>query len=370
MGIPVLPPDVNRSEWAFTVTSEGIRYGLGAVKGAGEAAIASVIEARAAGPIRSLFTLCERLDLRLVNRRVLESLVKAGALDSLGLTNGERVALPSLRARLFAAIERACEHGSRSQRDRDQGQAQLFGGSADEDGEVAGRGLEWALPEVPPWTEPQQLAGEKEVLGLYLSGHPVERFARELKTLGARTTAELSYPNGDSGAAAGEVSIGGVISNCRPLRTRKGDRMAVFTLEDPHGSTEVVAFPEAFGRAQGLIQSDTMVFVRGRLERDEESPRIFASEIVALEAVRERAAREVAIRLTVPPHDRRTFEALADLFERHRGDRRVCFEVELTSSGAPLRVRADVNMQVRVKPSDQLFAEVERICGRGSVSLR
>jgi DNA polymerase-3 subunit alpha len=197
MGIPVLPPDVNRSEWAFTVTSEGIRYGLGAVKGAGEAAIASVIEARAAGPIRSLFTLCERLDLRLVNRRVLESLVKAGALDSLGLTNGERVAVPSLRARLFAAIERACEHGSRSQRDRDEGQAQLFGGSADEDEEAAERGLEWALPEVSPWTEPQQLAGEKEVLGLYLSGHPVERFARELKTLGARTTAELSYTDGD-----------------------------------------------------------------------------------------------------------------------------------------------------------------------------
>jgi DNA polymerase-3 subunit alpha len=368
LAIPVLPPDVNRSEWAFTVTSEGIRYGLGAVKGAGEAAIASVVEARAAGPIRSLFSLCERLDLRLVNRRVLESLVKAGALDSLGLPNGAPVTIPSLRARLFATIERACEHGSRSQRDRDQGQAQLFGGLAED--ATAEPGLEWSLPDVPPWAEAQQLAGEKETLGLYLSGHPVERFAQELRALGARTTAELSYTNGDSSPVAGDVSIGGVISSCRQLRTRKGDRMAVFTVEDPHGSTEVVAFPEAFGKAAGLIQSDTMVFVRGRLERDEESPRILASEIVALEAVRERAAREVAIRLTVPPHDRRTFEALADLFDRHRGDRRVCFEVELTSSAAPLRVRAEVNGQVRVKPSDQLVAEVERICGRGSVSLR
>jgi DNA polymerase III subunit alpha len=368
LGIPVLPPDINRSEWAFTVTSEGIRYGLGAVKGAGEAAIRSIIEARAAGPLRSLFTLCERLDLRLVNRRVLESLVKAGALDSLTLSTGEPLA--TLRARLFAAIERACEHGSRSQRDRDQGQAQLFGSSADEGEEMAGQGLEWALPDVLPWTEPQQLSGEKEALGLYLSGHPVERFARELRALGARTTAELSYSNGDSGAVAGEVSIGGVISSCRPLRTRKGDRMAVFTLEDLHGSTEVVAFPEAFGRARGLIENDTMVFVRGRLERDEESPRILASEIAALEVVRERAAREVSIRLMVPPHDRRTFEALADLFDRHKGDRRVCFEVELTSSAAPLRVRAEVNGQIRVKPSDQLVAEVERICGRGSVSLR
>jgi DNA polymerase-3 subunit alpha len=367
LGVPVLPPDINRSDWEFTVTPEGVRYGLGAVKGAGEAAIASILEARAGKAIRSLFRLCERLDLRLVNRRVLESLVKAGALDSLGAGDGPPTTIPSLRARLFAAIERASEHGSRSQRDRDQGQAQLFdGGGSDEASQEA---LEWSLPDVLPWTEAQQLAGEKETLGLYLSGHPVERFAQQLKALGARTTAELLDSYGGT-PLVGDVSVGGVISSCRLLRTRKGDRMAVFTVEDPHGSAEVVAFPEAFGKAASLIQSDAMVFVRGRLEPDEETPRILASEISSLDTVRARAAREVAIRLTVPPHDRHTFEALAEVFDRYRGDRRVCFEVELTSTGPPLRVRAEVNGQVRVTPSEQLLAEVERICGKGSVTLR
>jgi DNA polymerase-3 subunit alpha len=370
-GIPVLPPDINRSEWAFTVTPEGVRWGLSAIKNVGEGAIASILEVRnAQGRIRSLFRLCEELDLRLVNRRVLESLVKAGAFDSLGDgPDGRALAPAALRARLFAASERACEHGTRHQRDRDKGQAQLFGGDDGEGGEAADPAL--VLPEVEPWTDAQQLASEKETLGLYWSGHPVERFTADLRAIGARTTADLAADgNGQAAGRQTEVTIGGIIASVRQLKTRKGERMAVFVLDDPYGTVDVVAFPDAFNRAGTLIEPETMVLVKGRVERDEESARMFAAEVTPLESVRERAVREVAIRLVVPPHDAVLFETLAGLLSRHPGDRRVVLEVELRQRQPAMRVLAEVSSQVRVRPSQELAREVERLCGEGSIVYR
>jgi DNA polymerase-3 subunit alpha len=343
------------------------------VKNVGEGAALAVIDVRRReGRIRSLFQLCEQLDSRQVNRRVVESLIKAGALDSLG-------ALPSLptaaiRARLFAAVDKALEHGNRSRRDRDQGQAQLFGGAEDQ-----GENLEADLPEAPAWTEAQQLAGEKEALGLYWSGHPIERYAPELKAIGARSLAELlgapaagtdDDAEEEQGPRSFEVAIGGIIASVRPLKTKKGDRMAAFVLDDPHGTIEVVAFPETYAKHGAAIQADAMVLVKGKFERDEESSRLMASEIAPIEVVTERAARVVSIRLAMPPHGRDTIEALADLISRHKGDRRVCLEVELRGRGEPLRVRADVLGPLRVKPSAQFVADVEKLCGAGSVTLR
>jgi DNA polymerase-3 subunit alpha len=353
-----------------------VRFGLGAVKNVGEAAALAIIEVRRReGRIRSLYHLCEQLDSRQVNRRVIESLVKAGAMDSLAQEVPGLAGLPlsALRARLFAAVEKALDHGSRSRRDRDQGQAQLFGGFANaSDGEPAG---EADLPEAAPWTEAQQLAGEKESLGLYWSGHPIERYAAELQAIGAKTLADLmateEAAEGDEAPApkAFEVVIGGIVGPVRSLKTRKGDRMAAFPLDDPHGSIEVVAFPETFAKAQALVQTDTMVLVKGKFERDEETLRILASEIVAIDTVRERAARLVTIRLALPPHTRATLEALADLLARHKGDRRVCLELELRDRPHPLRVKADVGGAIRVRPSSQLVEDVERLCGPGTVSL-
>jgi len=166
-----------------------------------------------------------------------------------------------------------------------------------------------------------------------------------------------------------DTSIGGIISTVRQLKTRKGDRMAVFTLEDALGGVEIIAFPEAFARSVSLIETGTLVLVRGKLERDDESARILATEIVPIEAVRERLAREVAIRVKMPA-DRHVFEQLGEVFSRHRGDRRVSFEMELASDPKHLRVRADVSAQIRVRPSPALVAEVEQIVGAGAVSLR
>ena len=289
-----------------------MRFGLGAVKNVGEGAVLALLDVRRQkGRVKSLFQLCEALDSRVVNRRVFESLIKAGALDSMAVGSPALGALPAsaLRARLFAAVEKALDYGTRSRRDRDQGQAQLFGGFDEREQDDPSASAE--LPEAPPWTEAQQLAGEKESLGLYWSGHPIERYAAELQAIGARTIAELvgtdepADAEGSAGPESFEVTIGGIIGAVRALKTRKGDRMAAFALDDPHGSIEVVAFPEAFAKAAALIQTDSMVLVKGKFERDEETSRLLASEIVAIEAVREKAARQVAIRLAMPPHDRR-----------------------------------------------------------------
>ncbi len=382
-GIPVLPPDINESELRFTVTPEGVRFGLTAIKNVGEGAIESILEVRRTkGRIRSLQDLCEGLDLRLVHKRVLEALVKAGALDSVAPSVPAAAApLPPrvLRPRLMAALDAAVDHGARVQRDQEFGQGALFGGGAEEHEE---HGLP-PLPDAPAWSDIELLNAEKEAVGLYWTGHPIDAHAADLREFGARTIADLE--SGDGGNATGEetgpptpptarggedVTVGGIVSGCRPLKTRKGDPMAVFTLEDPDGSLEVVVFPETFKLARTLIEDGTLVLVKGKLERDDEALRILASEVLALGVVRERLAHELAITVNVPPHGRETFEALAEVFSRHKGDKPVTFQLVLKGQPTELRVRAQVSALIRVRPSPVLVEQVERICGPGAVSLR
>ena len=355
LGVPILPPDVNSSELRFTVTKEGVRFGLCAVKNVGEGAVQSILAARRElGRLDSLHTLCEHADLRLVNKRVLEALVKAGALDSLmpdAAADSRRA-----RARLFAAVDKAIEHGGRHQRDRDQGQHQLFGGPSED-----GTPTLVLLADAAPWAEAVQLAGEKEALGFYFSGHPLDRFGEDLKVFGARRLADLTESLPD-------VWTAGIVSGLRPLKTKKGDRMAVFMLDDVAGNLEVVVFPEAFGKFGSVIAADAMLLVRGKFEKDDESARMVAAELQPIALLQERTTKEVAIHLSVPPHGRPTFEALAELLARHRGDRRVFLELDVIGREKPLRVRSEVGH--RVKPSERLVLEVEQLCGSGSVELR
>ena len=352
LGIPILPPDINTSQLPFTVEKEGVRFGLCAVKNVGEGAILSMLNVRKEFTrIDSLFTLCEHVDQRLVNKRPLESLAKAGAFDS--LAEGP---IPARRARLFAGVDRAIEHGSRSQRNRQNGTVSFFDLPQDDEAPVA-----IPLPDAVPWTEAQQLAFEKEALGLYMSGHPLERFSEELKTFGAKRLAEL-------GGSEADLWVGGIVSGLRPLKTKKGDRMCVFMLDDIAGSLEVVVFPETFGKHGSLVEADAMLLVRGKFEKDDESARIVATELLPIAALKERTTREVVIHLSGRAAGRPTFEALAELLTRHRGDRRVFLELDVKSQEKPLRVRSEVAQ--RVRPSERLVSEVEQICGAGSVELR
>jgi DNA polymerase-3 subunit alpha len=354
LGVPILPPDVNSSELQFTVTKEGVRFGLCAVKNVGEGAVQSILSVRRElGRLDSLHTLCEQADLRLVNKRVLESLIKAGALDS--LVPGGAADTRRTRARLFAAVDKAIEHGGRHQRDRDKGQNQLFGGGDDDaHGAVP-------LADAVPWAEAVQLAGEKEALGFYFSGHPLDRFADDLRTFGAKRVAELTDSLPD-------VWTAGIVSGLRPLKTKKGDRMAVFMLDDVAGALEVVVFPEAFGKHGSLIEADAMLLVRGKFEKDDESARIVATELQPIAMLQERTTKEVVIHLAAQSQARSMFEQLAELLARHRGDRRVYLELDVNGREKPLRVRSEVAM--RVRPSERLVSEVEQLCGSGSVELR
>ena len=373
-GIPVLPLDINESALNFSVEhGKGVRFGLAAIKGLGEGAVKAIVAARMqlGGGIPSLHALCEIIDLRIANKRVFEALVKAGACDSLGGAGGREG-----RARLFAGIDAACEHGTRMQRDKDLGQTQLFGGG-DSGAAIDGP---TTLAAAAAWTEIEQLQHEKDVLGLYWSGHPIDRYADALRDHGAKSTGNLNVRkpvdddippingNGNGPRTSEDISIGGIVSGLRPLKTRKGDRMCVITLDDAQGSVEVVVFPEAFKQYGHLAQEGQMVLVKGKMERDDESTRILASEMAPISIVMERLVSSVAITLSAPPHDRETFTRLWDVLMRHKGDRRVA--IELREPDRHLRVRIDVNAQLRVRPSERLVSEVEKICGTGSVSLR
>ncbi len=384
-GVPVLAPDVNQSDLRFTVTPEGVRFGLTAIKNVGEGAIESMLEARRAhgGSFASLADLCEGLDLRLVNKRVLEALVKAGALDSLAPPAAATMPLRLLRPRLIAALDAAVEHAARVQRDRDLGQADLFGEAA---GHPSAAAAPMPLPDAAAWSEMALLNAEKEALGLFWTGHPIDAHAADLAEVGARTIAELlgNEEAAEGGEEAGtdapaprpaprsgeDVSVGGIVASVRALKTRKGDPMAVAMIEDRHGSLEVVVFPETYKACRALVETGTLVIVRGKLERDDETSRVLASEIQHIGTVRERLAREVAITVAVPPHGRETFEALAEVFSRHRGDKPVTFQLVLKGQPTGLRVRAQVSAHIRVKPSPLLLEQVEKICGPGAVHLR
>ena len=366
LDVPILAPDVNTSDLHFTVTDHGVRFGLAAVKNVGESAIESMLASREDGErIISLNKLCEDVDLRLVNKRVLDSLVKAGAFDSLfagpsRATSSEsdaepRIPVPHGRARLLAAIDQAIDHGNRRQRNRAEGQTELFGESDAEDATGIVR-----LPDARPLTESEQLAFEKESLGLYLSGHPVDRVAESLAHAGVKRIEDLHV-------SEASVAVAGIVAQRRSLTTRKGAPMAVVTLEDRAGSLEAVVFPEAFAKFGSLLDDDRLVVARGKLEKDEESARLIVAQVQTVEAVIGSVQRAMAVRLTTPPHDRRTMEALAEVFGQHPGTSPVSVEIELRQAQQAVRVKADLG-QIRIRPSQVLVEEVERLCGAGTVS--
>jgi len=388
MGIHVLPPDVNESEMYFSVITEGsggatngsgagagggeegrpateqipshsdaagrargaIRFGLSAIKNVGEGAVEAVLAVRkASGPFTSLFDFCDRTDLRAVNRRVVESFVKSGSFDS----------VDPRRSALFTAIDRAMEAGQKRQRDREAGQSSLFGMLGTAEGRQAGPER---IPDAPPWPESERLAFEKESLGFFISGHPLERFRAEIAEWASATTAGLG-----TAAPGGEVTVGGIVTGLRLIRTRKGDRMATFVLEDLEGSAETLVFPEAYKKAASRLADDQVVLVKGRVEvQDDGRARLLASDVLPLEEAKLAEARRVTIRVAVSEWDREKGERLRDILGAHRGDCPVTLEL-LRPGAWALAVAPSAYYSVR--PDVALREEVEALLGPGALVL-
>jgi len=262
MDIKILPPDVNESRMDFTVVGEKIRFGLAAVKNVGRGAIASIIDAREQnGSFKSLTDFCQRIDLRQVNRRVIESLVKCGAFGSLGLN----------RAQLLAVLDQSLDSAQAYQRDRAQGQVSLLDlvGEGDRGDCISER-----IPDLPEFGPRELLGMEKEMLGFYVSGHPVASYAEQIK---AQTSYEIAkLPLVEDGT---RVNLGGIITYVRRAITRKGEAMAYITLEDTGGMVEALVFPRTYSQLNTLLEEDRVVIMSGRLAKSEDELKIFVDGI-------------------------------------------------------------------------------------------
>ena len=269
MNIPILPPDINESDKGFTVSGGSIRFGLAAVKNVGESAIDSIIEIRKESVFTSLFDFAQRVDLRKVNKRVIESLILCGAFDSTGYR----------RAQLMASAEDALDYGQIIQKEKADPQMQLFGGN-----ESAEPMNPPTIPEIPEWNEKQLLDMEKEAIGFYITGHPLDQH-RDLLDKYANADALTVKEDGVKDGQA--VRIGGIIRNAKMITTRKGDPMAFVDLEDINGAVEVTVFPNLYATTRDILFVDSPVFVQGHVQKNEKSAKILADSVIPIEKAEE-----------------------------------------------------------------------------------
>ncbi len=352
MGINILPPDVNSSQHAFTPDGASIRFGLTAIKNVGEAAIQSVLAARERlGRFDSIFQFAENVDLRLLNKRVIESLIKAGALDSLG----------ARRAQMMAVLDRAMERGARSQREAESGQHGLFIGESSPlppPPEV--------LPDVPDWSEVERLAGEKEVLGFYVTGHPLEKYRARIAALTRHDSLSLGEIEHES-----QVTLAGILTGLRVRPSKKGDLWASGVLEDLRGSVELLVFPQALQQLQSVLKTDAALVIKGRVRHEENSPpKVVVSEARPLDPGANSGKPQLLIRLSLESGDARAAERLVEQLEallaRYPGSNPVMFELTRPDD---FRARLRPRRPSTVSAEPELLARLRELCGETAVRL-
>jgi DNA polymerase-3 subunit alpha len=351
MGIAVEAPDINVSDANFTPHGESIRFGLAAVKNVGGNAIESIVAARKKlGRFKSIFEFCEHVDLRLLNKRVIESLIKGGAMDSFGR-----------RAQLMAVLDKAMEQAQKVQRDAEFGQHGLFGVFQQEEmAEQNGK-----LPNVPDWDEHTRLGAEKEILGFFISGHPLERYRDKLSDLQALSIEEISTMERSTGKDD-TINTAGVISNVRVLKSKKGDLYATGTMEDMSGSIEMVVFPEAYKRLGDKVKLEVPVLIKAGVRVEEgANPKITVAEIIPLEDAKVPLPRAIRIRIPLETSRENTVDELHALFLERKGEAKVLFDVERQGDFMVVMEADGYN----VLPDRNFIARVEQLCGRGSVRV-
>ncbi len=357
MGIEVLPPDVNASDHSFVVSEKAIRFGLDAVKNVGHAAVEAILRAREDGEIASIWDFCERVDARAVNKRAIECLVKCGALDSTGAT----------RRGMLEALPAAQAAGQKAQEDAQLGQGSIF-----DFGEEAGGEASPARHRPPisaaEFDRAELLAMEKETLGTYLSSHPLSEVRDALSARIDCTLAELAgKPDG------AWVTVGGIVANCKKIRTKSGSQMMFATLDDVEGQVELIVFKADQAESAAAIVPDAVVLVRGRIDHKERGEtKLVVQEAERFEPDAEEIARasaaanipagpyEVTISLAAVHSSPELLDQLKDVFAHHKGEADLHLALRLAEGGLKLLAAGD---GYRVSPSSRLNAEVDHLLG-------
>jgi DNA polymerase-3 subunit alpha len=353
MGIAVEPPDINVSDANFTPHGPAIRFGLAAVKNVGGNAIESIIAGRAklGRNFKSFYEFCEEVDLRLLNKRVLESLIKSGAMDGFGR-----------RAQLMQALDTAIEQAQKAQRDAESGQHGLFGVFADETAQQAND----ALPNTPDWDEHTRLAAEKEILGFFITGHPLEKYKVKLADLAALSTEDIAAMK-KSTAKDETILTAGLISGVRVAKSkRSGELWAQAALEDMSGKVELLVFPEAYRKLAEKVKLEVPVLIRGGVRIEEgANPKITANDIIPLDEARVPLPKALRIRIPLESATDGTVDALHALCRERLGEAKVLFDVEREGDFMVVMEAEGYN----VMPDRSFRNSVEELCGRGSVRV-
>ncbi|MCL4441039.1 MAG: DNA polymerase III subunit alpha [Firmicutes bacterium] len=339
-GIEVLPPDVNRSRQSFSVEGDKIRFGLAAIKNVGLGAVEAIITSREKdGVFRNFADFCSRLDTRVVNRRVMENLIKAGAMDS----------LEHHRAQLMASVDAGLSLAQQTQKDRANGQLSLL----DFWGEEVKNTLSLEMPDIKEYSRGESLALEKEAIGFYLSGHPLMDYRQSLEEAG-NTLADLKEQKEDA-----PVTCGGMIASFKKITTKKGDPMAFGMLEDLTGSMEVVFFPRVYKEYHNLIETDAVVLVRGRLSTSGEEVKILAEELTPL------AQKMIGdLYLRVDDTTPEILDSIKILLKTYPGDSRVFLYFEKD------RKLKSISRENWVDLSGALLGEMKKLLGGPNVKVK
>jgi DNA polymerase-3 subunit alpha len=364
MQLRVVPPDVNRSDYRFTAQSDDtISYGLGAIKGAGQAAIEGLLEERAAGgDYKDLFDFCQRVDLRKLNRRVIDALIRAGALDSMGET----------RASNHANTNQALKLAEQRSRDLDTGQNDLFGESAASCAPPPDRQV------LPEWEEEQRLQGEMDALGLYLTGHPITRYAGELENITSGKLADLESLAATLPAAAsrpgrpgnGEraVTVAGLVMSMRIRKTQRGGRMAFLTLDDNTARMDVRVFGDVYEKYQALLGKDKVLVIQGGFGEDDYSGgyQVTAQSIYDINQARELFARRLVVGVESGQAGNGFVGHLADILQPFcQGHCRVCIDYQ----GGAASARVALGEEWTVHPTDELLHRLRDLAGKDRVQV-
>lgn len=356
MGLTLLPPDVNQGEFHFNVDPEGnIIYGLGAIKGLGEGPIGSIIEARQSGPFLDLFDFCARVDSRKVNKRALEALIRSGALDGIG----PKIDRDYDRALMFAAMLEAVKAAEQSAANVNAGMVDLFGDVVPT--AESGADVYSEFRNVRSWSIKERLNGEKDTLGLYLTGHPIEEYRHELKYLISSRISELK-PDKSS------QNVAGLVVGLRVMRTKRGDNMAFVTLDDRSGRIECAVFSDTYNEYREKLVKDGMLIIEGQVNFDDYSGglKMRADKVRSLADARIDLARGLIINVQAEQLSPSFPRQLADLLTPYR-EGRCAIKVNYQRSDAAGRLL--LGNAWRVRPQDELLENLREICGRDNVSL-